>query len=70
MQLWFAMPDIYTPADIERLAKLSGKSIAQVCREAKIAQSTFTRWKAGATTPSIAVYQRISAAAETRSSAA
>lgn len=54
-----AMAKLHTPADIERLAGKAGKSIAQVCREARVAQSTFSRWKGGKTEPTLDVYRRL-----------
>lgn len=53
------MAELLTPSDIEALAAKAGKSIAQVCRDARIAQSTFSRWKAGKTEPTLDVYRRI-----------
>ena len=48
-----------TPEDVERLAQEAGKSMAQVCREAEIAPSTFTRWKAGKNRPTLDVCERL-----------
>lgn len=53
------MVDLLSPSDIESLAAKAGKSIAQVCREAGVAQSTFSRWKAGRTEPTLDVYRRL-----------
>lgn len=53
------MADLLTPADVEALAVAAGKSMAAVCREARIAQSTFNRWKGGKTEPTLDVYRRI-----------
>jgi transcriptional regulator with XRE-family HTH domain len=53
------MTDLLSPSDVETLAAKAGKTMAQVCREAGIAPSTFTRWKAGITEPSLPVYRRI-----------
>ena len=50
---------LLTPADIEAKARSAGLTIAEVCRRAEIAQSTFWRWKHGATQPSIGVYGRL-----------
>jgi hypothetical protein len=55
---------IRTPAEIEQLAAKAGKSMLQVCREAQIAPSTWTRWKAGQTSPTLNNYLRIAAAVE------
>lgn len=43
------MRDILSPRDIEQIAEDAGTSITAICREAGIARSTFTRWKAGQT---------------------
>jgi predicted transcriptional regulator len=53
------MSDLLTPADIERLARKLGITMAEVCRRAGIATSIFTRWKSGLTSPSYRNYQRI-----------
>lgn len=39
---------------IEKRAKEAGLSIAEVCRKASVANSTFTRWKSGDTNPNYA----------------
>lgn len=56
------MSDLLTPHDVEAKAKVAGLSIADVCKRAGIAQSTFSRWKAGKTAPTLTIYQRIEAA--------
>lgn len=38
---------ILTAEEFEAKAKAAGLSIAEVCRRAKVAQSTFHRWKTG-----------------------
>lgn len=53
------MIHIVTAAEVEERAKKAGKSMAEVCRLAGIAQSTFTRWKAGRTEPTMGVLRRI-----------
>jgi hypothetical protein len=50
---------ILTPAEIETAAKAHGLSMISVCKAAGIAYSTFTRWKGGATEPTLGVYRRI-----------
>jgi transcriptional regulator with XRE-family HTH domain len=55
---------IRTPAEIEQLAAKAGKSMLQVCREAEIAPSTWARWKAGETSPTLNNYMRIAKAVE------
>lgn len=57
------MRDTLSPHDIEHIADHAGTSIAAICRDAGIARSTFSRWKAGRTSPSLAVYARIRDAA-------
>ena len=59
--LWH-MNDLMKPIDVEAEAAKRGKSMAQVCREAGIAPSTYSRWKAGDTEPTLSVYRRIVAA--------
>lgn len=54
------MADLLTPSQIESRAKAAGLSVADACKRAGIALSTFYRWKAGKTVPSIDVYQRLS----------
>jgi transcriptional regulator with XRE-family HTH domain len=65
------MSAILTPTDVEALAAKAGKTMMQVCKEANIAPSTFSRWKRGETSPSLKVYEKImqAAAAEERASA-
>ena len=62
------MPDLLTPADVERIAETRGKSVSEICRLAAIAPSTFSRWKAGKTEPTLTVYRKIVAALETADS--
>lgn len=56
-----AMDDLLTPQDIERMAKDRGITIAEVCRRAGIAHTTFGRWRRGETEPTLDVYRRIRA---------
>jgi transcriptional regulator with XRE-family HTH domain len=51
-----------TPEQIEAAAEIAGLSMAEVCRRAGIAQSTFGRWKNGRTEPTLDVYRRLCAA--------
>lgn len=53
------MAELLTPTDIKRLAAKRGLTLASVCSQAGIAVSTFSRWQAGKTEPSIAVYRRL-----------
>ena len=55
---------IITAADIEERAKKAGKTMAEVCREAGIAPSTFSRWKNGTTKPLLDVFERLMKATE------
>lgn len=45
--------DPITPDQIEAKAKAAGMSINQLCKEAGVARSIFTRWKNGDTSPSV-----------------
>jgi transcriptional regulator with XRE-family HTH domain len=51
--------NLLEPAEIEALAGQAGFSMAEVCRRAGISQSTFTRWKAGRTEPTLDVYRKL-----------
>lgn len=53
------MSDLLTPQDVEAKARAVGLSIADVCKKANVAQSTFTRWKRGVTSPTLAVCKRM-----------
>jgi transcriptional regulator with XRE-family HTH domain len=53
------MDDLLSAADVERLAREGGLTIKEVCARARIAQSTFSRWRAGKTEPTLDVYRRI-----------
>ncbi|HQT65818.1 MAG TPA: transposase [Acidocella sp.] len=57
------MSDILSPTEIEKLAAKNGRTMPEVCRLAGVAPSTFSRWRAKKTSPSIDVYQRIRDAA-------
>jgi transcriptional regulator with XRE-family HTH domain len=50
-------PDFIT--DLERRAKAKRLSIAEVCRRANVAPSTFARWKSGDSLPTIRVLRKI-----------
>lgn len=60
------MSSLLTPEQIEERARMAGMSLAEVCRRANIAQSTFTRWKAGVSEPRLAIYRRLLLATERR----
>lgn len=51
-----------TPNDVERQANEAGQSMADLCRSAGIAPSTFSRWKNGKTEPTLSVYRKLVAA--------
>lgn len=53
------MSSLLSPSEVEELAKKAGLPMYEVCRRAGIAQSTFTRWKNGSTTPGMGVYERL-----------
>lgn len=57
------MDDLLTPSDVEQLAAANGRTIADLCRAAGIAHSTFRRWARGQTEPTLSVYRRIRDAA-------
>jgi transcriptional regulator with XRE-family HTH domain len=56
------MPALLSPTAIEALAAQANLSMAEVCRRAGVSQSTFTRWKAGKTEPTLDVYRKLCAA--------
>lgn len=58
------MSHLLSPQEIEARAKEAGLSMATLCERAGIALSTFYRWKAGTTSPSVAIYQRLCEAME------
>lgn len=53
------MERLLSPNDIERLAADAGITVMELCRQAGIAHTTFYRWKAGKTRPTMVVYERI-----------
>ena len=57
------MSYLIPPCEVEEHAKAAGKTMAEVCKEAGIAQSTFSRWKAGVTSPTIDNYAALLRAA-------
>lgn len=48
-----------TPEEIVEAAKARGLSMSEVFKAAGISHSTFSRWKAGITEPTLGVYRRI-----------
>jgi transcriptional regulator with XRE-family HTH domain len=55
---------VLTAVEIEARAHAAGMTLREVCQHAGIALSTFYRWKAGKTAPTLTVYSRICAATE------
>lgn len=59
LQILFGMTDLLSPVEIEARAKAAGLTLVEVCRRAGIAPSTFSRWKAGKTEPTLDIYRRL-----------
>ena len=53
------MTQFLSAIDIEDRAREAGMTLTDLCKKAQIAQSTFTRWKAGVTQPNLDVYKRL-----------
>ena len=53
------MSKLLTPTQIERRARKNGMTIAGMCKAAKIAPSTFNRWKGGDTSIKLSIYQKL-----------
>ena len=53
------MDELLSAADVERLGAAAGLSIKDICARAGIAHTTFYRWRAGKTEPTLDVYRRI-----------
>lgn len=53
-----------TAAEIEARAEEAGLTMADVCRAAGIAITTFWRWKTGQTEPTLGIYLKLCAATE------
>jgi transcriptional regulator with XRE-family HTH domain len=53
------MSETLPPAAIEAMARAAGLTMTEVCRRAGLAQSTFTRWKAGKTAPTLEAYRKL-----------
>jgi len=51
--------ELLSPGDVERLAGEAGVSLPDLCGRAGISHTTFYRWKAGKTEPTLEVYRRI-----------
>lgn len=51
--------ELLSPSDVERLAAEAGVSLPDLCGRAGISHTTFYRWKAGKTEPTLDVYRRI-----------
>jgi predicted transcriptional regulator len=64
------MHQLLTPQEIESRAAQAGRTMTEVCRKAGVAPSTFTRWKAGQTEPTLGIYRRLVDAVSTPQAAA
>lgn len=53
------MDELLSPEDVERLAAERGIPLREVIARAGIAHTTFYRWKARKTEPTLDVYRRI-----------
>lgn len=58
------MKEFLTPEQVEEQARKAGMNIAMMCAAARVASSTFYRWKRGELNPTIDVYQRLVQATE------
>jgi transcriptional regulator with XRE-family HTH domain len=56
------MSDLPTAVEIETRAKNAGLSMRETCIAAGVSQSTFSRWKANATTPNLGTLTRLAEA--------
>ena len=61
---WPKNTGLPAPADLQKIAGSLGRTLAEVCREAGIAPSTFCRWKNGTTKPRLDVFERFINATE------
>lgn len=50
------------PETIGRDLRKAGKTVAELCREAEVARSTFDRWVRGETEPTLRTIRKIEAA--------
>lgn len=53
-----------TPKDIERMAFEADVTMTQLLERAGISQSTFARWKRGASSPTLRILERLIAAGQ------
>jgi transcriptional regulator with XRE-family HTH domain len=53
------MSAFLTAAEFRRAASVSGRTMVDVCREARVAFSTFTRWERDKTSPRLRTYGRL-----------
>lgn len=53
------MDELLSPADVERIAAAAGLPLKDLCTRAGISHTTFYRWRAGKTRPTLDVYERI-----------
>lgn len=61
------MERIVSAAEIEERARRKGLSMMQVTKRAGIAHSTWTRWRAGKSRPTLGVYELLLAETEPES---
>ena len=54
---------LLSPEQIEAAARSNGIGLTELCKRAQISISTFTRWRAGKTEPTLDVYRRLIGAA-------
>lgn len=54
-----AMVDLLDPSDLERLAAERGQTMRSICARAGISHTTWYRWRAGRTSPTLQVYRRL-----------
>lgn len=64
------MSELLTPSQIEAQAKEAGLSVVELCKKAGVAPSTFFRWRAATTSPTLDMYQKIVGALPERQTAA
>lgn len=53
------MTTLPAASDIELMAHRAGMTMADVCRRAGVAPSTFSRWKCGSTSPTLEIVRRL-----------
>lgn len=53
------MQDTLSAEQIETLATSHGLSVLDLCRRAQVAHTSFYRWRAGQSQPTLEVYRRL-----------